>query len=139
MHPARGLIERLPHGPAILSSSLIVPMAALNHIYLSGNQAASTMEAVHLCARARGTGKRTGNRASFGQSHVRDHTQFRDGGDCLRQVNRRIADRSYATVHRVSHRGGGAAAIDFSSLTQFNYRRDNWINSERLVAPVDDD
>lgn len=39
------------HGPAILSSSLIVPTAALNHIYLSENQAASTMEAVHLSRR----------------------------------------------------------------------------------------
>jgi len=39
------------HGPTILSSSLIVPTAALNHIYLSENQAASTMEAVHLSRR----------------------------------------------------------------------------------------
>jgi len=39
------------HGPAILSSSLIVPTAALNHIYLSENQAAPTVEAVHLSRR----------------------------------------------------------------------------------------
>lgn len=96
----RGLIERLPHGPAILSSSLIVPTAALNHIYLSGNQAASTMEAVHLSARARPVGRAVSVR----------NAARRNGARCIECGTRKrgiivrsISFRDY--THRLEFRG----------------------------------
>lgn len=124
------------HGPAILSSSLIVPTAALNHIYLSGNQAASTMEAVHLsrrvppfdARRARGDEK-TRNHRPFGQSYFAITliaVPSSSRGCLFARANRKIANclplRDRTRLSRV--------VIDFSLLTQFNYGQDNWINPE---------
>lgn len=120
------------HGPTILSSSLIVPTAALNHIYLSENQAASTMEAVHLSRRVSSfDARRVEGRENEESSSVR-RIVFRDYTHRIRVhgVACCMSKQKDCQLFAPSSTHLSRVVIDFSLLTQFNYGRDNWINLE---------
>lgn len=132
------------HGPAILSSSLIVPTAALNHIYLSGNQAASTMEAVHLSRRGAFL-RSTRGVSSMGREKTRNHRPFGQSCSAITLIASEV--RGVACLHELTERlptvcPSVAGYRGWLSISRFlrNSITGRTIGLIRsLITPVDDD